>query len=98
MNKDVEAEVDLRKGDKRLLLAQKIESNLPEAFTIKVPIFKGGKPVEIECETYFNPDDLTCTLVSPEANDMTEQTKDGAIDTVIEGICKIAPDIAVLEI
>ena len=98
VNKDVEAEVDLRKGDKRLLLAQKIESNLPEAFTIKVPIFKGGKPVEIECETYFNPDDLTCTLVSPEANDMTEQTKDGAIDTVIEGICKIAPDIAVLEI
>lgn len=98
VNKDVEAEVDLRKGDKRLLLAQKIESNLPEAFTIKVPIFKGGEPVEIECETYFNPDDLTCTLVSPEANDMIEQTKDGEIDTVIDGIRKVAPDIAVIEI
>ena len=63
-----------------------------------MPIFKGGKPVEIECETYFNPDDLTCTLVSPEANDMTEQTKDGAIDTVIDGIRKVAPDIVVLEV
>ena len=31
-------------------------------------------------------------------NDMTEQTKDGAIDTVIDGIRKVAPDIAVLEI
>ena len=29
---------------------------------------------------------------------MTEQTKDGAIDTVIDGIRKVAPDIAVLEV
>lgn len=98
VNKEVEAEIDLRKGDKRVLIAQKIESNLPEAFTIRVPIFKGHEPIDIECETYFNPEDLTCTLVSPEANDTTEQTKDNEIDTVIDMIRNVAPDIAIVEI
>lgn len=65
IDKEVEADIDLRKGDRRVLVAQKIDSNLPEAFNINVPIFKGQKPKIIECETYFNPNDLTCTLVSP---------------------------------
>lgn len=98
IDKEVEADIDLRKGDRRVLVAQKIDSNLPEAFNINVPIFKGQKPKIIECETYFNPNDLTCTLVSPEANDITEEIKDGEIDKVIASIAEVAPDIAIVEI
>jgi hypothetical protein len=98
IDKEVEADIDLRKGDRRVLVAQKIDSNLPEAFNINVPIFKGQKPRTIECETYFNPNDLTCTLVSPEANDITEEIKDGEIDKVISSIAEVAPDIAIVEI
>lgn len=98
VNKDVEAEFNPNKGDKRILVAQKIDSNLPEAFVINVPVFKGGKPVEIECETYFNPDDLTCTLVSPVANDTIEEGKDNSIDSVLAGIREVAPHIAIIEV
>lgn len=98
IDKEVEADIDLRKGDRRVLVAQKIDSNLPEAFNINVPIFKGQKPKIIECETYFNPNDLTCTHVSPEANDITEEIKDGEIDKVIASIAEVAPDIAIVEI
>lgn len=98
IDKEVEADIDLRKGDRRVLVAQKIDSNLPEAFNINVPIFKGQKPKTIECETYFNPNDLTCTLVSPEANDITEEIKDGEIDKIISSIAEVAPDIAIVEI
>lgn len=98
IDKEVEADIDLRKGDRRVLVAQKIDSNLPEAFNICVPIFKGQKPKTIECETYFNPNDLTCTLVSPEANDITEEIKDGEIDKVVASIAEVAPDIAIVEI
>lgn len=98
INKDVEAEIDLKKGDRKVLVAQKIDSNLPDAFHIVVPIFKGHKPSTIECEVYFNPDDLTCTLVSPEANDTTEEIKDGEMDKVLSEIREIATDIAIIEI
>lgn len=98
VNKDIEAEFDLKKGDRRVLVAQTIESNLPAAFKINIPVFKGHKPSLVECETYFNPDDLTCTLVSPEANDMTEQIKDSEIDKVVTEIRNIAPEIVIVEI
>ena len=98
INKEVEADIDLKKGDRRVLVAQKIDSNLPDSFKIIVPVFKGHKPSVIECETYFNPDDLTCTLVSPQANDKVEEIKDGEIDKVVSSIKETAPDIAVIEI
>lgn len=60
---------------------------------LNITVDNGIKTLEVLTGAALEP-----TLVSPEANDMTEQTKDGAIDTVIEGICKIAPDIAILEI
>lgn len=37
VNKDVEAEYDLNKGDKRLLINQAVESNLPESFKVIYP-------------------------------------------------------------
>ncbi len=72
VNKQAEQEVNLNKGDKRLVIAQAVESNIPETFNVCLPIFKGMPKQTFEVETYFNPDDLTCTLVSPMANEMFE--------------------------
>lgn len=69
----------------------------PEVFTVIIPIFKGTKKQELQLETYFNPDDLTCTLVSPEANEIAEEYKDTEIDKVLESIKEIAPDIVIIE-
>lgn len=41
VNKEVEEELNMNKGDKRLLLNQAVESNIPESFKVNISIFKG---------------------------------------------------------
>ena len=98
VDKQVEAEFNPGKGDKRVLVAQTVESNMPPSFKVCMPVFRGTPKRVIELETYFNPDDLTCTLVSPQANEIAEDFKNSAIDDVINRIRDIAPDIVIIEV
>jgi hypothetical protein len=65
VNKEIE-NIDNNRGDKKSLIDQHVKSNLPEAFTLCIPIFKGQQKETFEVEVYVNPYDLTCTLVSPQ--------------------------------
>jgi hypothetical protein len=97
VDKQVEADFNPNKGDKRILVARAVDSNIPASFKVCLPIFKGAPKQTIEVETYFNPDDLTCTLVSPQANEDMADFKDREIDRVVGLIRKIAPDIVIIE-
>lgn len=96
VDKEVE-QSDNNRGDRRMLISQAVKHNLPEAFTLILPIFKGIEPQTIEVEVYVNPSDLTCTLVSPEANDIVVSRRDSIIDSVIERIKAATPDIVIIE-
>ncbi|MCX6222441.1 MAG: hypothetical protein NTZ69_15830 [Bacteroidia bacterium] len=85
------------RGDKRDLTAQVVNSNVPEKFNLTIPIFKGQPKQKIEIEIYINPADLTCALVSPEANDMTEAYRDTMIEEVLKKIETAAPQIVIIE-
>lgn len=85
------------RGDRRMLVSQAVEHNLPEAFNLIIPIFKGTPKQTIEVEVYVNPSDFACTLVSPEANDLIEEMRDTEMDAVIERIKKRCPDIVIIE-
>ena len=98
VDKQVESDHNPNKGDKRVLIAQAVDSNIPPSFKLHIPIFKGEPPVTLEVETYFNADDLTCTLVSPMANDFTEDTKNTSIDKILDKIVEIAKDIAIINV
>ncbi|WP_302373841.1 hypothetical protein [Alistipes timonensis] len=98
IDKEVEAEFNPNKGDKRLFIAQKVDSNLPPSFNVCVPVFKGQKKQTFAVETYFNPDDLTCTLVSPDANDHEKEVRDGIIESVLNDIREVAEEIAIIEV
>lgn len=98
IDKEVEAEFNPNKGDKRVFIAQKVDSNLPPSFNVCVQVFKGQKKQTFAVETYFNPDDLTCTLVSPDASDHEKDVRDGIIDSVLDSIRAVAADIAILEV
>lgn len=97
VDRQVEADHNPNKGDKRVLVQQAVESNIPESFSVIIPIFKGTAKQTLSLETYFNPDDLTCTLVSPEANEIAEDFKDSEIDRVINSIKELAPNIVFIE-
>jgi hypothetical protein len=58
-----------------------------------LPIFKGQKSELIEVEVYIRDHDLCCTLVSPEANDSIEMTRDAIIDKQLEKSLRLAPKL-----
>lgn len=97
VDKDLENSDDNR-GNRKLLINQIVESNLPEAFNLIVPIFKGLPKQLIEVEVNVRADDFCCTLTSPGANDLINETKDIIIDDEIEKIHDIAPEIVIVEI
>lgn len=97
IDKDIEQNIDLNKGDKKLTVIQSVETNLPKKFNLFIPIFVGLPKQVVEVETYFNPDDLTCCLVSPQANDIMQNIKDTEIDRQIAEIITIAPELLIIE-
>lgn len=96
VDKDIENSNNNR-GDRRLLINQAVEHNLPEAFNLVLPIFKGTEKQTINVEVYVNPSDFSCTLVSAEANDLIEEMRNREIDAVIDRIKTRCPDIVIIE-
>ena len=96
VDKDLELSDDKR-GNQRILRAQTVESNLPKNFKIQLPIFKGMEKETIEVEVEINPNDLSCTLVSPEAHDIVVQQRDKHRDAVLDRIKEAAPTIVIIE-
>jgi hypothetical protein len=97
IEKEVEKIHNPAKGDRRNLTALTVTGNIQPKFNVCLPIFKGTAKQTIELEVYFNPDDLTCTLVSPQANEAAEDFKNTAIDAVVGQIREVAPDIVIIE-
>ena len=97
VDKEVENAADDR-GNRRILLAQAVESNIPETFKITVPVFKGFPAQTLEVEIAIDPSDLSCSLISPEVNDYIEETKDDLIDAEIEKIEALHPTLRIFEI
>lgn len=84
-------------GSRTELRSQIVNSNLPESFVMVIPIFKGQPAFELEVEIVVNPEDLKCSLVSPQANELKEKARDEAINEVLADITTLAPDIVVFE-
>jgi len=76
-----------------------VTSNLPGSFKLNIPLFRGGKPEEIEVEFYANVNgrDFTLQLCSPGAAEAMEKVRDEVIDLEIEKIRSLAPAIAIIE-
>ena len=86
-------------GDRIDKFAQTVNSNLPTAFTINIPVFKGLPAESLEVETFaqVNGREVAFTLISPAANQIMEEIRDKVIDDQIDLIREIAPDIAIIE-
>lgn len=98
VNKDMESKSD-DVGNKRDLMNQIVESNIPKAFVLHMPIFKGGEKKKFEVEIHINPRDheMDCLLASVEAKEIRMDYRNTKIDIEIEKIRGIAPDILIYE-
>ena len=86
-------------GDRTDKFEQLVNSNLPKAFNLILPIFKGLPNVNIEVETFatINGKEVSFTLLSPGAQSYMEEIRDRVIDDQIKAITAICPDIAIIE-
>lgn len=77
-----------------------VESNLPEAFAVKIPIFKGTQPevFSIEIIAHVEGKYAVLELISPEAEAIVEEVRDKLIDEQIEKIKELAPEIPIIEV
>jgi hypothetical protein len=96
VDKDLEAFKDDR-ANYNLKKSQVVETNLPETFILVVPVFKGQPKETIEVEINIDADKLTCSLISPEANDYITEFKERIIDEQIKKIQELVPDLVVIE-
>ncbi len=87
------------KGDFKDNYSGVVLSNLPEAFTLLIPIFKGRPAESIEVEFYasVNGRDVALQLVSPGACQLLEDIRDQIIDEQINAIRQLSADIAIIE-
>jgi len=96
VDKDVENNDDQR-GNKKLLIAQTIDSNIPASFTLQMPIFAGEGKQKFEVEININ-DNFECMLISPDANDTIKQDGNSILDGQVKDIIKIAPEIVIINV
>jgi len=99
VEKELEKMSDQR-GNQKTLMAQVVDSNIPESFTLKMPIFKGCEPATFNVETNIIVRDaeMECTLESVEANDIVNKFKEEAINLELKMISEVAPDIVQIEV
>jgi hypothetical protein len=77
-----------------------VTSNLPASFTLRIPVFKGMSEEMLEVETFAKVDgrDVSLVLISPGATLLLEEIRNNVIDSQLEQVSMIAPDIAIIEV
>lgn len=89
---------DNRKGDSRAVIAQKvIESNIPDFFTLKLPVFVGAEAVKFPVEIEVNAHDFGCVLISPSLKQIIDQETKAIIDEQLDKIRTLYPELRIFQ-
>jgi hypothetical protein len=97
VNKELEAFKDDR-ANYSLKKSQIVETNLPESFTLVVPIFRGQPKETFTVEINVNSENLTCSLISPEVNDFITEHRERILNEQIELIKTLVPELVIIEV
>lgn len=85
------------RGNKKHSALQKVMTNLPENFELKLSVFIGQDALKFIVEIDINPDDLSCTLVSPDLKMFIESQREELVNEQIDIIKSKWPQIPVLQ-
>lgn len=99
VNTEVEREMK-DNGSITDLYRKVVDSNLPNKFSVKIPIFKGAAPetFSIEIIAHVENRHAVLELISPDAAAVVEEVRDKLIDSEIEKIKALAPEIPIIEV
>jgi len=99
VNTDIERETK-DNGSVTDLYSKVVDSNLPKAFEVCIPIYKGApaETIKIEVVAHVEGRHAFLELISPEAQAIVEEVRDKLIDAEIEKIKAFAPEIPIIEV
>jgi hypothetical protein len=95
VNRDLEAKADER-GNKKVLINQVVESNIPSGFFLELPIFVGQEKTRLEVEININ-SSFECFLISPDLKQLIDQESKSILDEQLEKIKALYPELKVFE-
>ena len=77
-------------GDVRFLFQQEVQSNMPSAFTLNLPLIKGGEKEKINVEVILEADgmNIQCFLVSVDG----QESIDNQLESLVEEQVKLIED------
>lgn len=76
-----------------------VDSNMPEKFSVCIPIYKGAAPEDFDIEVVaeVHGREVQLELISPDAQSVVEEVRDQIINEQIEKIRELAPMIPIIE-
>lgn len=95
VNRAIEDSKDDR-GNRRALIDQVVQSNIPESFNIELPIFKGQPKVVVPVEVVLD-EDLECMLVSPDLKQIIAEESERLIGGEVEKIRELHPQLRIYQ-
>ncbi|PKP11982.1 MAG: hypothetical protein CVU09_00340 [Bacteroidetes bacterium HGW-Bacteroidetes-4] len=97
VDKELEQNKDNR-ANYNLQRRQVVESNLPESFKLRLQLFKGQEPVDINVEVDIDPASLECVLISPELADILQTSVRDIINEQLDKIKELCPELPIIEL
>lgn len=89
---------DDRRGDAKLLIAQKVvDSNIPAKFNLKLPVFVGEDPMTVAVEVEVNASDFACELISPQLKEIIDLQTRAIIDAELAAIRTLYPELRIFQ-
>lgn len=87
-------------GGKTDVFRQVVDSSLPKAFNIMIPIFKDqpASSINVEIIAHVHGRDFELELISPDAASIVEECRDKLFDEQIDKIRELAPEIPIIEV
>lgn len=95
VNKELESKDDNR-GNKRVLINQIVESNIPNGFFLELPVFIGQEKKRLEVEIDIN-GSFDCSLVSPDLKEFIDLESKSILDEQLTKIKELHPELKVFE-
>lgn len=87
-------------GGKTDVFRQVVDSTLPKAFQICIPVFKGQAPstIKVEIISHVHGREFELELISADAAAIVEECRDNLFNEQIQKIQAIAPEIPIIEV
>lgn len=95
VNRDVELKGDDR-GNRRALIHQVVESNIPESFFLELPVFVGQEKKRLQVEINITAA-FECSLISPDLKEFIDVFSKEILDEQLTKIKVLHPELKVFE-